>query len=90
MAAYENDLSELVYELNSSTAVAKRERSSSLDALLSAAVEQRATDIILIAGVGGYISDQWVVDGRGRKTDVFGRPAQGASAFADERSVEGA
>ncbi|RXH56481.1 type IV pilus twitching motility protein PilT [Granulicella sibirica] len=50
MAAYENDLSELVYELNSSTAVAKRERSSSLDALLAAAVEQRATDIILIAG----------------------------------------
>ena len=50
MAAYENDLSELVYELNSSTAVAKRDRSSSLDALLAVAVEQRATDIILIAG----------------------------------------
>jgi twitching motility protein PilT len=50
MSAYENDLSQLVYELNTSTSVAKIERSASLDALLLAAAEQRASDIILVVG----------------------------------------
>jgi len=47
---YENELSELVYELNGTTAAAKVERSASLDHLLGLAVEQRATDILMVEG----------------------------------------
>ncbi|HMF64842.1 MAG TPA: ATPase, T2SS/T4P/T4SS family, partial [Edaphobacter sp.] len=50
MSAFENELSEIVYELNSSTSIAKVERNTSLDALLASAVEQRASDILLVAG----------------------------------------
>jgi twitching motility protein PilT len=49
MSVYEKDLSELVYELNSSSPTAKPERSSSFDALLVLAAEQRASDILLVA-----------------------------------------
>jgi twitching motility protein PilT len=50
MSAYESDLSQIVYELNRSTAAVKSERKSSLDALLVQAAEQGASDIILVAG----------------------------------------
>jgi len=50
MSVYENDLSQLVYELNSSKRVTKTERSASLDTLLSVAAEQRVSDIILVVG----------------------------------------
>ncbi len=50
MAGYENDLSELVYELNRSTTVVKSQDRSRLDALLKQAVEQRASDVILVVG----------------------------------------
>jgi twitching motility protein PilT len=50
MPAYENDLSQLVYELNSSTPAAKVEKSASFDALLMVAAEQKASDVILVAG----------------------------------------
>ncbi|WP_051979516.1 type IV pilus twitching motility protein PilT [Edaphobacter aggregans] len=50
MSAYESDLSQLVYELNSSTSVTKGERNTSLDALLISASEQHASDILLVAG----------------------------------------
>jgi twitching motility protein PilT len=61
MAEYESDLSQIVYELNRSTA-AKSEvqggarvtamggRSSSLDAVLRQAAEQGASDVIVVAG----------------------------------------
>jgi twitching motility protein PilT len=50
MAGFENDLSELVYELNRSTTVVKSQDRSRLDALLKQAVEQRASDVILVVG----------------------------------------
>jgi twitching motility protein PilT len=50
MSAYEGDLSQLVYELNSSTAATKPDKRTSLDTFLESAVEQNASDIILIAG----------------------------------------
>ncbi|SFS10709.1 twitching motility protein PilT [Granulicella pectinivorans] len=50
MAGYENDLSQLVYELNAVQPKAKKERSGSLTALLKLAAERRATDILLVAG----------------------------------------
>jgi twitching motility protein PilT len=50
MSAYESDLSQLVYELNSSTAEAKSNKRTSLDTLLESAAEQNASDIILVAG----------------------------------------
>ena len=50
MSAYENDLSQLVYELNSSTSGAKADKRTSLDTLLESAAEQNASDIILVAG----------------------------------------
>ncbi|WP_263381313.1 type IV pilus twitching motility protein PilT [Granulicella arctica] len=59
MAAYENDLSQLVYELNSSTANAKLDkldkfdrpdRTTSLDLHLVHAAEQKASDVLLVAG----------------------------------------
>jgi twitching motility protein PilT len=50
MSAYEKELSDLVYELNTSTSIAKVERNASLDALLVLAAEQRASDILLVAG----------------------------------------
>jgi twitching motility protein PilT len=50
MSPYEGDLSQLVYELNSSAAVTKVDRRSSLDTFLESAAEQNASDIILIAG----------------------------------------
>src|SRR5258708_40206445 len=50
MSAYENELSDLVYELNTSTSTAKVERNASLDALLVLAAEQHASDILLVAG----------------------------------------
>ena len=50
MSAYEGDLSQLVYELNSSTAVKKSDKKASLDTLLESAAEQNASDVILVAG----------------------------------------
>jgi twitching motility protein PilT len=50
MSAFENELSEIVYELNTSASIAKVERDASLDALLISAVEQRASDILMVAG----------------------------------------
>ena len=50
MAAFENELSEIVYELNTSASVAKVENNVALDALLASAVEQRASDILMVAG----------------------------------------
>ncbi|MBB5057075.1 twitching motility protein PilT [Granulicella aggregans] len=50
MATYQNELSELVYELNSSTSTTKLERSASLDSLLILAADQRASDILLVLG----------------------------------------
>jgi twitching motility protein PilT len=50
MSAYEGDLSQLVYELNNSTAATKPDKRTSLDTFLESAVEQNASDIILIAG----------------------------------------
>ena len=56
MPPYENDLSELVYELNRSTTAARKDTpaaigvSGSLDTLLRQAAEQRASDIILVSG----------------------------------------
>jgi twitching motility protein PilT len=50
MSAYENELSDLVYELNTSTSTEKVKRNASLDALLVLAAEQHASDILLVAG----------------------------------------
>jgi twitching motility protein PilT len=50
MSAYENELSALVYELNTSASTPKVERSASLEALLVLAAEQHASDILLVAG----------------------------------------
>jgi twitching motility protein PilT len=50
MSAYESDLSQLVYELNSSTIETKNNKRTSLDTLLESAAEQNASDIILVAG----------------------------------------
>jgi twitching motility protein PilT len=50
VSAFENELSEIIYELNASTSIAKVERNASLDALLASAVEQPASDIIMVAG----------------------------------------
>ena len=50
MSAYESDLSQLVYELNSSTAEIKNEKRTSLDTLLESAAAQNASDVILVAG----------------------------------------
>ena len=47
MPAYENDLSQLVYELNQSTAAVKPENTTSLDPLLTLAVartKQKSSD----------------------------------------------
>jgi twitching motility protein PilT len=62
MSDYENDLSQLVYELNRSSPVAKAsathevgfgvDRKSSLDPLLTQASERNASDVILVAGSG--------------------------------------
>ncbi len=50
MSVYESDLSQLVYELNSSTAEIKNEKRTSLDTLLESAAAQNASDVILVAG----------------------------------------
>jgi twitching motility protein PilT len=57
MPPYENDLSELVYELNRTTTAARKETTAttgvvtgSLDTLLRQAAEQRASDVILVSG----------------------------------------
>jgi twitching motility protein PilT len=50
MSAYESDLSQLVYELNSSTAEIKNDTRTSLDTLLESAAAQNASDVILVAG----------------------------------------
>ena len=50
MSAYENDLSRLVDELNRSMPGAKTDSRTSLDTLLGVAVEQNASDVILVAG----------------------------------------
>jgi twitching motility protein PilT len=54
MSEYEGDLSQLVYELNLTKTTPKLEyrsdRRTSLDALLEAAAQQNASDIILVAG----------------------------------------
>jgi twitching motility protein PilT len=50
MPAYENDLSQIVYELNQTAPETKQDKSASLDRLLSLAAEQGASDIILVAG----------------------------------------
>jgi twitching motility protein PilT len=59
MAAYESDLSQMVYELNVSTAEAKTAKqggvSASLDALLTAAVAQKASDVVLVAGAAATL-----------------------------------
>ena len=55
MAAYENDLSQLVYELNLSTttpAVVRSESRASLEPLLAQAAQVGASDVILVAGSG--------------------------------------
>ena len=54
MSEYENDLSQLVYELNRSTKQTPAteidsDRKSSLDALLTQAAQQNASDILLVA-----------------------------------------
>jgi twitching motility protein PilT len=50
MPAYESDLSQIVYELNQSAPETKPDKAASLDKLLALAVEQAASDIILVAG----------------------------------------
>ena len=50
MSAYENDLSQLVYELNRTVPGAKTGKTTSLDSLLAQAAEQGASDILLVAG----------------------------------------
>jgi twitching motility protein PilT len=50
MAADENDLSQIVYELNRSTPQAKSESKASLDAVLTFAAQQGASDIVLVSG----------------------------------------
>ncbi|MEG9436719.1 PilT/PilU family type 4a pilus ATPase [Edaphobacter sp. HDX4] len=50
MATFENELSELVYELNASASVPKAERNAALNTLLVLAVEQGASDILMVAG----------------------------------------
>ena len=50
MSVYESDLSRLVDELNRSTLGAKNDERPSLDAMLGLAVEQNASDIVLVAG----------------------------------------
>jgi twitching motility protein PilT len=55
MALYENDLSEMVYELNRSTGAAKTPvvstgTSVALDRLLRVGAEQSASDLVLVAG----------------------------------------
>lgn len=49
MSVFENELSEIVYELNASPSISKPQRNASLDALLVLAVEQRASDILMVA-----------------------------------------
>ncbi len=50
MSVYESDLSRLVDELNRSTLGAKNDERTSLDAMLGLAVEQNASDIVLVTG----------------------------------------
>lgn len=50
MSVYESDLSRLVDELNRTTPGTKSDKRTSLDTLLRLAVEQNASDIILVAG----------------------------------------
>ena len=50
MSVYESDLSRLVDELNRSTLGAKNNERTSLDTMLGLAVEQNASDIVLVAG----------------------------------------
>jgi Tfp pilus assembly pilus retraction ATPase PilT len=50
MAAYENDLSRLVEELNRSTPGAKSAERSSLDQLLTLAAQRDASDVLLVVG----------------------------------------
>src|ERR1700722_16101733 len=50
MSAHESDLSQLVYELNSSTAEIKNDKRTSLDTLLESAAAQNPSDVILVAG----------------------------------------
>jgi len=50
MPAYENDLSQLVYELNRTVPGVKTGKTASLDSLLAQAAEQGASDILLVAG----------------------------------------
>jgi twitching motility protein PilT len=50
MPAYESDLSEIVYELNRSAPEVVSDKTSSLDKMLALAVEQGASDVILVAG----------------------------------------
>jgi twitching motility protein PilT len=62
MSEYENDLSQLVYELNRSVPAAKSgsseeaglgaDKKSALDPLLTQAAERKASDIILVVGSG--------------------------------------
>ena len=62
MSEYENDLSQLVYELNRSVPAAKSgsseeaglgaDKKSALDPLLAQAAERKASDIILVVGSG--------------------------------------
>jgi twitching motility protein PilT len=50
MSAYESDLSQIVYELNRTAPEVKSDQTASLDKLLTLAVEQGASDVILVAG----------------------------------------
>jgi len=52
MSEYEDDLSRLVHELNLSTPGTVADKRGSLDAILATAAEQRASDVILVAGSG--------------------------------------
>jgi twitching motility protein PilT len=68
MAAYENDLSRLVDELNRSTPATKTGENTSLDQLLSSAFQRNASDIILVAGSAITLRIN------GKLTPVAGRP----------------
>jgi twitching motility protein PilT len=50
MPEYESELSQLVYELNQSTPTGRTQDQGSLDQILAAAFQRKASDVILVAG----------------------------------------
>jgi twitching motility protein PilT len=62
MSAFENELSEIVYELNASTSISQAERNDALDSVLARAVEQRASDILMVAGTPATFRINGVLD----------------------------